>query len=183
MARFEEVQMRIAEAAKSHLDIYNMEVFIEQFTLDRESKLYLALRGMEPPLPVSAEVSFTYDAFQTGMTLLEHEEQEEEAVDTSIELSFTISLPLLEDYPDVEDLLDEITEEFPDASPILTAREEYPREEESSKEYEISYSYDIDPEDVLDTDLFDEMFEELKGIMELVHRRTKDYNNWREEEE
>ncbi|NTU41574.1 MAG: hypothetical protein HGA78_00670 [Nitrospirales bacterium] len=183
MARFEEVQMRIAESAKSHLDIYNMEVFIEQFTLDRESKLYLTLNGMEPPLPVSAVVSFTYDAFQTGMTLLDHEEEDaEESVDTSIELSITINLPLLETYPDIEDLVEEISEEFPDVEPVLISREEYPREE-NAKEYEITYSYDIDPEDMLDTDLFDEIFEELKGIMELVYKRTKDYNNWHGMEE
>ncbi|MFA5353939.1 MAG: hypothetical protein WC291_06905 [Thermodesulfovibrionales bacterium] len=181
MARFEEVQMRIAESAKRHLDIYNMEVFIEQFTLDRESKLYLTLNGMEPPLAISAVVSFTYDAFQTGMTLLENEPEEDESVDTSIELGFTISLPLLEDYPDIEDLVEEISEEFPDAEPVLISREIYPREEES-KEYEISYSYDIDPEDVMDTDLFDEIFEELKGIMDLLYKRTKDFNNWQDQD-
>jgi len=42
MTRFEEVQMKIAESAKNYLEIFNMQVFIEQFTLDRESRFSLA---------------------------------------------------------------------------------------------------------------------------------------------
>ncbi len=40
MARFEEVQMAIAESAKNYLDIYNMQVLIEQFTLDRRRQVF-----------------------------------------------------------------------------------------------------------------------------------------------
>jgi hypothetical protein len=175
MARFEEVQMRIAESAKNHLDIYNMQVFIEQFTLDRESRFSLSLPEMEPPFPVSAAVSFTYDAFQTGMTIYEEETGENNSdVDTSLELEFLIKLPIMEEYPDIEALLEEISEEYPDTEPVLIAKEILPNDE-PTKEYEISYIYDIESEDVMDSELFDEIFAELKGILELVYKRTKDY--------
>jgi hypothetical protein len=61
MTRFEEVQMKIAESAKSFLEVYNIQVFIEQFSLTRESRFSLTLPAMEEPYPVSAVVSLTYD--------------------------------------------------------------------------------------------------------------------------
>src|SRR3974390_2153282 len=100
MTRFEEVQMKIAESAKNYLEILNMQVFIEQFTLDRESRFSLELPNMEPPYSLMAVVSFTYDAFQTGMTLYDDDAEENSMdADTSLELEFEINLPIMEDYP------------------------------------------------------------------------------------
>ncbi|MCL5063077.1 MAG: hypothetical protein M1443_07715 [Nitrospirae bacterium] len=176
MARFEEVQMTIAESAKNYLDIYNMQVLIEQFTLDREGRFSLTLPNMEQPFPVSATLSFIYDAFQTGMTLYEDNTLDENNadVDTSIELEFTVKFPIMKDYPDIESLVEEISEEYPDTEPILTIREIIGGDE-PFKEYEMHYSYDIEAEDATDSELFDEIFEELKGIMELIYARTENY--------
>lgn len=185
MTRFEEVQMRIAESAKNHLEIFNMQVFIEQFTLDRESKFSLTLPDMEPPFFISAVVSFMYDAFQTGMTLYEEEGDESDMdIDTSIELEFTVKLPYMEGDPAVEELLEEIKEEYPDTEPVLSVREVL-MTEDSSKEYEISYIYNIEAEDVMDPELLDQIFGELKDIMQLSYSRTKDYidPSWYREDE
>ncbi|MEW6118173.1 MAG: hypothetical protein AB1553_14940 [Nitrospirota bacterium] len=185
MIRFEEVQMKIAEAAKNHLEIINMQVFMEQFTLDRESRFSLTLPHMEPPYPLSATISFIYDAFQTGITLYEDESEEAALdIDTSLELDFIIKLPHMERHPALEELLEEIEEEFPDTQPMLLTREVFPSDG-PSKEYEISYSYTISAEDVEEGDLFSEIFEELKGILELVDERTKDYidHSWYRSEE
>jgi hypothetical protein len=186
MARFEEMQMTIAESVKNYLDIYNMQVFIEQFTLDRESKFSVTLPNMQPPYPISATISFIYDAFQTGITLYDEPiEESSPDVDTSIDLEFTLRLPIMKDFEDISVLIDEIAEEFPDTEPILIIREVISKEEEIVKEYEIHYSYLIDLADALNSELFDETFAELRDILELIYRRTKDYidYSWYGEEE
>jgi hypothetical protein len=186
MARFEEVQMKLAESAKKYLEIFNMQVFIEQFTLDRECKLFLTLPEMEPPFPLSATISMTYDAFQTGMSLYEEEAPDDGTpeVDASVELEFTIMLPVMEGNPDMEGLLAEIEEEFPDTDPILSVREIF-HSDEPSREYELSYYYDVEPGELMDSELYEEFFEELKGILELIYRRTSDYidHSWYRGEE
>jgi hypothetical protein len=175
MPRFEEVQMRLAESAKNCLELYNMQVFIEQFTLDRESKFSLTLPGIEPPFPISATVSFTYDAFQTGVALYEDSSKDDSPdVDTSIELEFLVRLPMMQGHPDIGRLVNEVEVEFPETEPVLTVRETYSGEE-PFKEYELSYSYSLEAEDVVDSELTDEIFEELKGILELIYKRTSDY--------
>ncbi len=171
MVRFEALQMAIAESAKNFLDIYNMQTFIEQFTLDRESRIYLTLPEKEPPFLVSATVSFIYDALQTGMTVYENEDSHNE---NSITLDFVIRLPVMEDYPDIEELLEEISEEFPETEPVLSTRETFPSLMHS-REYEIFYSYDIEVENVINTILLDEIFSELRGVMDLIYERTKNY--------
>jgi len=185
MTRFEEVQMKIAESAKNYLEILNMQVFIEQFSLDRESRFSLSLPQMDPPYALMATVSFNYDAFLTGMTLYD-EEPEENAMDadTSLELEFSIKLPVMEDYPNIEALLAEVEEEYPDTQPVLFAKEMFPSEQ-SSREYEISYVYDIDAGDLNDDELFDQLFEELRGILELIRKRTQEYidHSWYSAEE
>ncbi|MCL0050171.1 DNA polymerase V family protein [Thermodesulfovibrionales bacterium] len=199
--RFEEVQMKIAESAKNYLEICNMQVFIEQFRLERESRFSLTLPDMKPPFPISATVSFTYDVFQTGMTMIDREREDSDEndledsdendsedsdendsdVDASVELDFSIRLPVMEDCPDIEAILEEISEEYPDTEPILISKEIFPAKG-PSKDYKISYTYDISLEDVIGGDIFDEVFEELKGILELIHKRTKNYidSSWGE---
>jgi hypothetical protein len=185
MTRFEELQMKIAESAKNYLEIFNMQVFIEQFTLDRESRFSLTLPHMDPPYALTAIVSFTYDAFQTGMTLYEEDTEESSMeADTSLEIEFLIKLPILEDYPNIEALLAEVEEEYPDTQPVLFAKEIIPSEG-SSREYEISYVYDIEANDLGDDELFNQIFEELRGILELIRKRTQDYidHSWYSAEE
>jgi hypothetical protein len=109
------------------------------------------------------------------MTLYEESTTDENSdVDTFIELEFTIRLPFMDDYPDIEALIDEISEEYPDTDPILTIKEII-GDDEPFKDYEIYYSYDIDAEDATDSELYDEIFEELKDIMELIYERTEKY--------
>jgi hypothetical protein len=185
MTRFEEVQMKIAESAKNYLEIFNMQVFIEQFTLDRESRFSLTLPNMDTPYALTATVSFTYDAFQTGMTIYEDDTEESSMdADNSLEMEFLIKLPIMEDYPNIEALLAEVEEEYPDTQPVLFVKEIIPSEQ-SSKEYEISYIYDIEANDLGDDELFDQFFEELRGILQLIHNRTQDYidHSWYSSEE
>lgn len=179
MPKFEEIQMRIAESAKNYLEIYNMQVLIEQFTLDRESKFSLTLHEMEPPFPISATVSFTYDAFQTGMTMFNETIFDENTadVDTSIDMEFSINLPIMTIQPDVESILEEIEERFPDTEPILISKHIYPSDRDM-KEHEISYNYNIESENLTDGEMFDDIFEELKDILKLVYDKTSDYIDW-----
>lgn len=184
MLRFEEVQMNIVEAARNFLDITNMQVFLEQFSLDRESKIYLTLPQMKPPFPLSAVVSFVYDAHETSISLFEDEEIKD-PLDTSITLNLKILLPLIEDFPDIEDLIEEISEEFPDTEPIMIAKETFPSII-PTKEYEISYEYDISVTEEIDNTYLEEIFEELKDIMELTYQRVRNYiieNPWERFEE
>ncbi|MCI0468585.1 MAG: hypothetical protein L0Y62_00790 [Nitrospirae bacterium] len=176
MAKFEEVQMKIAETAGDYLKVYNMQVFTEQFTLQRESVFSLTLKDMEPPYYLSALVSFSYNVFQTGMTLYDEEDTDDLADEplSSFELEFLIKLPIMRDYPDMENLLEEINERYADTNPVLITREIFPSDN-SAREYEIAYSYDIDADDASDTELYDEVFEELRGILSLIHRRTMQY--------
>ena len=110
MTRFEEVQMKIAESAKSFLEVYNIQVFIEQFSLTRESRFSLTLPGMEEPYPVSAVVSLTYDVFQTSMSMYDDLKPEEDNIssENTLELDVIVRLPIMEGYPDIEGLLREI---------------------------------------------------------------------------
>ena len=176
MARFEEVQMLLAESAKEHLELFNMQVFIEQFTLDRESRLSLSLYELDPPFPVSATVSFTYDAFQTGATLYDDAPDHEHStdVDTSVEIEFSVHLPIMVGSPDIQALADELKEAYPDVDPVLI-KKDIVSQEGVIREYELGYSYTIEAVDILDKELVSEIFEELKGVLDTVNRRTKKY--------
>jgi len=131
MARFEEVQMRLAESAKNFLELYNMQVFVEQFTLDRESKFSLVLPDTEPPFPVTATLSFIYDAFQTGMTLYEDSslDKDEADIDTSIELDFTVHFPIMKGAPDMREIIAELEDAYPDMEPALIVKDIWSDEE------------------------------------------------------
>lgn len=176
MTRFEEVQMKIAESSKNFLEVYNIQVFIEQFSLTRESRFSLTLPGMEDPYPVSATVSFTYDVFQTGMSMYNDIKQEEEnaIADNTLELDILVRLPMMEGYPDIEGLLREIEKQYPESEPVLVVKEVYGAGQ-PSKEYELSYGYDIEADEIPEEDVLDGIFEELRGVMELIYEKTK-YN-------
>lgn len=181
MTRFEEVQMRIAESARNFVEIYNMQVFIEQFTLDRESRFFVTLPEMEQPYPISAVISFTYDTFLTSLSMSKPEDDEPPVEDSSVTIDFVIKLPMMSGYPDIDKLFAEIEREYPDSEPSLVMRETIGGEE-VTKEYEINYSYDVNDEDLTDIGLYEEIFEELRDILELLHNRTKFYidNSWYE---
>jgi hypothetical protein len=181
MTRFEEVQMRIAESARNFVEIYNMQVFIEQFTLDRESRFFVTLPEMEQPYPISAVISFTYDTFLTSLSMSKPEDDEPPVEDSSVTIDFVIKLPMMSGYPDIDKLFAEIEREYPDSEPSLVMRETLGGEE-VTKEYEINYSYDVNDEDLTDIGLYEEIFEELRDILELLHNRTKFYidNSWYE---
>ncbi|HSW62448.1 MAG TPA: hypothetical protein VLH56_03905 [Dissulfurispiraceae bacterium] len=185
MTRFEEVQMRIAESARNFLDIYNMQVFIEQFTLDRESRFFVTLPQMEQPYTISAVVSFLYDTFQTSMSIYKQEDDDELPYEeSSLTLEFLIKLPMMTGYPDIDKIFAEIEQEFPDTEPSLLVRETISGSE-TTKEYEIAYAYDIADEDMSDVALYEEIFEELREMLELVHNRTKFHidSSWYNEED
>jgi hypothetical protein len=176
MTRFEEVQMKVAESSKNYLEVFNIQVFIEQFSLSRESRFSLTLPDMEEPYPVSASVSFIYDVFQTGMSMCEEMKQEEEnaLTDNTLELDILVRLPMMEGYPDIEGLLREIETLYPETEPVLIIKELFGAGE-PSKEYEISYGYDVEVGSALQTDLLDGIFEELRNILDLVYEKTR-YN-------
>jgi len=176
MTRFEEVQMKLAESSKNYLEVYNIQVFIEQFSLTRESRFSLTLPEMEEPYPVSATVAFTYDVFQTGMSMYDDIKLEEEGVlaDNTLELDIVVKLPIMEGYPDIEGLLREIEKQYPESEPVLVVKELFGADA-PSKEYEISYGYDIEVGDSLQVEVLDGVFEELRGMMELIYEKTK-YN-------
>jgi hypothetical protein len=176
MTRFEEVQMKLAESSKNFLEVYNIQVFIEQFSLTRESRFSLTLPGMEDPHPVSATVSFTYDVFQTGMSMYDDMKPDDDSViaENTLELDILVRLPMMEGYPDIEGLLREIEVQYPESEPVLVVKEFYGAGQ-PTKEYELSYGYDVEAEDVPKGEVLDGVFEELRGIMELIYEKTK-YN-------
>jgi hypothetical protein len=176
MTRFEEVQMKLAESSKNFLEVYNIQVFIEQFSLTRESRFSLTLPEMEDPYPVSATVSFTYDVFQTGMSMYDDMKPDDDSViaENTLELDIVVRLPMMEGYPDIEGLLREIEVQYPESEPVLVVKEFYGAGQ-PTKEYELSYGYDVEAEDVPKGEVLDGVFEELRGIMELIYEKTK-YN-------
>ncbi|MBN2653886.1 MAG: hypothetical protein JXR79_02060 [Nitrospirae bacterium] len=193
MVRFEELQMAIAESARKHLQILSMQVFIEQFSLERESRMTVTMPDMDTlPYPLTAVVSFNYDVIQSGATIYkdpfdekeDDENDEDENSDNFIEINLTIKLPILYGEPDLENLTEEIQEEFPDIEPFLL-KKHITGPEEDITEYELSYFYEIETDDVDDTEIFDEIFSELREIMSITHEKTKRYidRSWYEEQD
>jgi hypothetical protein len=173
MTRFEEAQMKIAESCKNFLEVFNIQVFIEQFSLSRESRFSVTLPGMAEPYHVSAQISFMYDVFQTGMSMYDEIKQEDEGItDNLLELDILIRLPMIEGYFDMEGLLREVEKLYPESDPVLVVKEMIGAGEQT-KEYEISYGYDLDVEESLQPEALDAIFEELKNILELVYQKTK----------
>jgi hypothetical protein len=174
MTRFEELQMKIAESSKNFLEVYNIQVFIEQFSMSRESRFSLTLPELEEPYPVSASVSFIYDVFQTGMSMCEELKHDEEnpMTENALELDILVRLPVMEGYPDIEGLLREIERLYPDSEPMLIVKELFGAGD-PSKEYEISYGYDIEIGESPQADVLDSIFEELRNILELVYDKTR----------
>lgn len=175
MTRFEELQMKIAESARKYLDFQNMEVFIEQFTLEKESRLSLTFTGQQYSHLYRSDASFAYDISQSEMSLYEDDLFDAESeYHSTTDLTFNINFPALTGYPDIEGLVRELEEEYPDIEPILIIKKTF-SPLKTVQEYELSYTYEIDIEGELDIEFIDEIFKEHKEIMNFIYDRTVDY--------
>lgn len=178
MIRFEELQMRIMDAAKNYLDVYDMSTYIEQYSLNKESKLLMTLPEIKPPYPISATVSFSYNAHQTSNSFLydeDDEEQDTESFENMVEIDVVIDLPFLEGYNHISELFEEIVNEYPDLDLVLVKKEVIGKDLMQSEEYEIAYSYPASTEELKDLQFYEEMFFELSNILRTIYERTRFY--------
>lgn len=180
MIRFEELQMRIMDAAKNYLDVYNMETLIEQYSLNKESKLAMTLPEIKPPYPISATVSFSYNAHQTSFSILFDEEEEEDSEDSfnfedMVQLDVVINLPFLEGYNHAGELFEELINEYPELDMVLIKKEFLGKDLIQGEEYEIAYSYTVGGEELKDPQFYEEMFFELSNVLRTIYERTKFY--------
>lgn len=175
MIRFEELQMKLAESAKKFLEFHNIQVFIEQFSLERESRLSFSLGGRDFSHLYQSSASFTYDVSQTEMSFYEDDMFESEPeYHSTTELTFNIDFPALSRYPDIEGLIRELEEEYPDIEPVLVLRKVF-SPLTILNEYELAYTYEIDIEGHLDIQFIDEIFKEHKEILNFIYDKTIDY--------
>ncbi len=187
MIRFEELQVKITESAKKFLEFQNMQVYIEQFSLERETRLLFSLPNREFSHLYQSSASFTYDISQTEMSLYYDEDcfDAEPAYHTTTELTFNIDLPSLSGYQDIDRLVKELEEEYPDIEPILTIKKAF-SPLNILYEYELTYTYEIDIEGELDIGFIDEIFKEHKDILNFIYDKTFNYLDlswYREDEE
>ncbi|GAB5047333.1 hypothetical protein [Thermodesulfovibrio sp. TK110] len=178
MIRFEELQMRIMDAAKNYLDVYEMSTYIEQYSLNKESKLLMTLPEIKPPYPISATVSFSYNAHQTSSSFLYDEdevEEDSESFENMVEIDVIINLPFLEGYNHISELFEEIVNEYPDVDLVLVKKEFIGKDLMHGEEYEIAYSYPASIEELKDLQFYEEMFFELSNILRTIYERTRFY--------
>lgn len=175
MLRFEELQMKIMDAAKNYLDVFEMATLIEQYSLNKESRLSMTLPELKPPYPLSATVTFSYDAQQTSFSLMfnEDEEENENEFGDIVEVDISISLPFLEGYNNVAELFEEIVNTNPDLDPVLVKKEFFRKDMINGEEYEIVYSYIIDGEELKDAQIYEDMFFELNNILRTIYDKTR----------
>ncbi len=175
MTRFEELQIKLTESAKKYLDFQNMQVFIEQFTLEKESRLSFSMSGRDYAHFYKSDASFTYDVSQTEMSFYEEELFEADPdYHTTTDLTFSIDFPSLTGYPDIEGLVRDLEEEYPDIEPALDIRKTF-SPLKTIHEYGLSYTYEIDIEGELDLAFIDEIFREHRDIMNFIYDRTIDF--------
>lgn len=173
MLRFEELQMKIMDAAKNYLEVYDMATLIEQYSLNKESRLSMTLPELKPPYPFSATVTFSYDAQQTSASLLYDEESGEEEMDDIVEVDISINLPFLEGYNNVSELFEEIVNNNPEIDPVLIKKEFFRKDLLNAEEYEIVYSYVIGGEELKDSQLYEDIFFELSNILRGIYDKTR----------
>jgi len=182
--RFEELQMRIMDAAKNYMDVYDMATLVEQYSLNKESRLSMTLPEIKPPYPITATVSFSYDVQQTSTSI--YFEEEDDEIDEAIELDIIISLPFMEGYNEMVDLYEEIANEYSELEPVLVKKEFYRKDLVDAEEYEIAYSYVIGGEELKDLQVYEDIFFELSNILRMIYERTKffiDMSWYREHED
>ncbi|GAQ94668.1 hypothetical protein TAGGR_1853 [Thermodesulfovibrio aggregans] len=178
MIRFEELQMRIMDAAKNYMDVYEMSTFIEQYSLNKESRLSMTLPEIKPPYPINATVSFSYNAHQTSYSMFYDEDednQDSDSFENMVEIEVVINLPFLEGYNNVSELFDEIVNEYPDLDLVLVKKEFIGKDLVPSEEYEIVYSYPASLEELKDLQFYEEMFFDLSNILRTIYEKTRFY--------
>lgn len=185
MIRFEELQMRMMEAAKNYLELYEMATLIEQYTLNKESRLSMTLSELKPPYPISATVSFSYDAQQTSYSLFSEFDEDEEIFEDAIELDVTINLPFLEGYNNINELFEEIANQYPELDPVLVKKEFFRKDLLNGEEYEIVYSYIVGNEELNDNSFYEEFFFDLSNILKTIYNKNKFFieTSWYREQE
>ncbi|MCX8031472.1 MAG: hypothetical protein N3A59_07860 [Thermodesulfovibrionales bacterium] len=186
MIRFEELQMRLAETAKKYLKFQNLQVFIEQFSLERESILTFSLDERDYSHLYQSSASFTFDVSQTEKSLYEENDifSSEPEYLSNVELTFNIIFPALSKYLNIENLIKELEEEYPDIEPVLITRKVF-SSLNMITEHEISYTYELDIGDQIDNELIDDIFKEHKEILNFIYDKTIDYIDfsWQMEDE
>jgi hypothetical protein len=167
--------MKIMDAVKNYLDVFDMATSIEQYSLNKESRLFMTLPELKPPYPLSATVTFSYDAQQTSYSLMssDEEDNEDEELENMIEVDVAISLPYLEGYNKIHELFEEIANNYPELDPMLIKKEFFKRDMINGEEYEIVYSYFIGGEELKDNQIYEDMFIELTNILRSIYNKTK----------
>ncbi len=174
MIRFEELQMRLVESAKNYLDIFDLATLVEQYSLNKESKITMSLPELRQPYPLSATVSFSYDVEQSSLSSLSDPDFDEN-IDYAVDIEILIHLPFVQSYNEIADIYDEIADKYEELEPLLVKKEFYGRNEIAAEEYEIMYSITVDQEDIDNPGFFEEMFFDLGNILKLIYDRSKFY--------
>lgn len=180
MGRFEEVQSIMVEVLREHFSIHSVQVFIEQFTLDRECKIHMSLPARYDAVPLLATVTVGFDVFQTSMGLYEDEiadEDEEsifEEVDRGLDIDVSITLPILKGDIDMLAVINEVELEYPDYEPELVLKRTL-NAEDSADQYEVFIYYDVPADAIVEQGYYGEFFKELREIMELIYERIKNH--------
>jgi hypothetical protein len=185
--RFEELQMRLMDAAKNYFDVYEMSTLVEQYSLNKESRLSMTLPELKPPYPLSATITFSYDAQQTSFSLTFDDEEgdDEEDFTDIVEIDVTIHLPFLEGYNNVSELYEEIVNDNPELDPVLIKKEFFRKDMMNGEEYEIIYSYIIGGEELKDPEFYEELFFDLSNILRGIYEKTRFFieMSWYREQE
>lgn len=185
--RFEELQMRLMDAAKNYFDVYEMSTLVEQYSLNKESRLSMTLPELKPPYPLSATITFSYDAQQTSFSLTFDDEEgdDEEDFTDIVEIDVTIHLPFLEGYNNVSELYEEIVNDNPELDPVLIKKEFFRKYMMNGEEYEIIYSYIIGGEELKDPEFYEELFFDLSNILRGIYEKTRFFieMSWYREQE
>ena len=185
--RFEELQMRLMDAAKNYFDVYEMSTLVEQYSLNKESRLSMTLPELKPPYPLSATITFSYDAQQTSFSLTFDDEEgdDEEDFTDIVEIDVTIHLPFLEGYNNVSELYEEIINDNPELDPVLIKKEFFRKDMMNGEEYEIIYSYIIGGEELKDPEFYEELFFDLSNILRGIYEKTRFFieMSWYREQE
>ena len=185
--RFEELQMRLMDAAKNYFDVYEMSTLVEQYSLNKESRLSMTLPELKPPYPLSATITFSYDAQQTSFSLTFDDEEgdDEEDFTDIVEIDVTIHLPFLEGYNNVSELYEEIVNDNPELDPVLIKKEFFRKDIMNGEEYEIIYSYIIGGEELKDPEFYEELFFDLSNILRGIYEKTRFFieMSWHREQE
>jgi hypothetical protein len=185
--RFEELQMRLMDAAKNYFDVYEMSTLVEQYSLNKESRLSMTLPELKPPYPLSATITFSYDAQQTSFSLTFDDEEgdDEEDFTDIVEIDVTIHLPFLEGYNNVSEIYEEIVNDNPELDPVLIKKEFFRKDIMNGEEYEIIYSYIIGGEELKDPEFYEELFFDLSNILRGIYEKTRFFieMSWYREQE